>query len=160
MENNDETVETTTDEQTNEETVENTESEENEVDFKAEAAKWKAIAERAKNKPQKPDSSSSSDLNKLEERLFFIENKEYAPYKDLINGLKGDKTFEEVIESNQFKSIHEKLQKYDELESNKSVIHNNSRIATPGSDQLKDLEKAQNTGNWVDYLDKYKGVKM
>lgn len=46
-------------------------------------------------------------------------------------------------------------------ETQTSVLNTNNRIGTPAvSDYQSDLEKAQNTGNWIEFMQKHKGVPL
>lgn len=125
------------------------------TDWKAEALKYKAIAQRNKNKIEKvqsasipqPDLSGFVRKEELDETLFFERNPDYNPYKDIIKGIKKDgETLSQAIENDAFKALFEKAKKADEIEKTKSVLHTNPRIGK-ATDKFGEAKEAKDTGN-------------
>lgn len=118
-----------------------------------------------KAKPQDTGYLTREDLDKeLERRLadrdYYLDNPNLKPYDKLINAVKKPgQTIEDVVNSEDFKDIFGKLGEAKKV--NKSVIHSNSRIASStDEDYAKDFQKARETGNWIEFLEKYKGIKI
>lgn len=74
-----------------------------------------------------PDAASKSDVQALNNRLFFSENPRYKGYENLITKLGSNPA--EVVESEDFKSVFEKAKVADEVAKQKSVVSSNSRIS-------------------------------
>ena len=75
------------------------------------------------------DANVSNDIKQLKDQLWFSENAEYKPYKEMINAMRKDnQTLDEVINSDTFKNTFEKIKGYDEQESKKSVLETNPKL--------------------------------
>lgn len=83
----------------------------------------------------------------LKESLFFAEQPEYKPYKDLIKSFGNDP--EKVIQSEVFKTTYAKLKTVDDAEKTKSVIHSNSRIGQ-ATDKMSQAAEAAKAGNMAE----------
>lgn len=95
------------------------------------------------------------EIEALKEKNFYAENKKFEPYQKLISALRKDgETLEDVIAKDEFKLAF----RDDSEKPVKSVIHSNSRIAGDDSDYQRDFQKAQESGDWSQFLAKHKGV--
>ncbi len=89
-----------------------------------------------------------------EKERFFDKNPDYKPFKELLGDNPSEKIKDEAVGSVISDAIeHRKTQ------GNKSVIHSNARVADQSSDYAKDRERAYQTGNWAEFLEKHKGIK-
>lgn len=94
-------------------------------------------------KPPKKISKEDTFITKekYEEDMFFSKNKELEPHRKLIKAMKGDKTYDEIVKSDEIKG-------YLTSKEDKSVIHNNSRIATNDTEYQKAFKEAEKSGDW------------
>lgn len=81
---------------------------------------------------------------KMREQSFYAENPELKGYKELIAKF-GDNP-EEVVKTEEFKSVFEKVKGYDELQSSQSVLHSNPRLAG-ATDKMTQAREALKEGN-------------
>lgn len=75
--------------------------------------------------------ASKSEVRSLRNDLFFRDNPQYAPHRALIEKLGEDPA--EVVGSQEFKDVFEKVKVADEVESKKSVVHSSSRLGQSNS---------------------------
>lgn len=73
------------------------------------------------------DVASKSDVQALNNRLFFSENPQYKGYESLITRLGQNPA--EVVTSEEFKSVFEKAKVADEVAQSKSIVSSNARIS-------------------------------
>lgn len=102
------------------------------------------------NKPEataKPDTGDlANKINSLENALsqaqFYNEHPEYKPHKDLI--AKFGTNPADVVSTDEFKGLFAKLEKADEVEKSRSVIHSNPRLGAVNDKmgQARDALKA------------------
>lgn len=123
---------------------------------------FKYVGKAGKEKPvaSQPTNKNEEVAQKLKElevfkkqTEFFKQNPEYEPYKDLL----GDDP-QEAIKNEKLKKLIDDSIALNKDQSKKSVIHSNARVAADNSDRQKDFEKARKTGDWSEYLRKYKGI--
>jgi uncharacterized protein YjcR len=96
--------------------------------------------------------------DEFEEYQWFSNHKELEPQKTVIKALKAQtgKTFDEIIQMEELKPlIHSQ-----NTDASKSVIHSNTVLADTSSDYESDFKKAQETGNWGEFLTKHKGLDI
>jgi len=126
----------------------------------AEAAKWRAIAERktkqlekvqASLKEEKPEEKPTvpSTTEKLEERLFKVEHPELKDNLDLIKTLAKGKGIS-LDEAAKDEAIIRLVNSQKE-DAGVSVINSNRKVAPSSSDQAKKFERFQKEGG-VDAL--------
>lgn len=85
-------------------------------------------AELQKNNVAAPqDDSLKQTVQQLNNRLFFSENPQFKGYEALIAKMGGDPA--EVVGSEEFKSVFEKVKVADEVEQKKSVVSSSPRLA-------------------------------
>lgn len=79
--------------------------------------------------PQAPvaDESWKTEVKSLKDDLFYSSNPDYKEYRSIISKMGSDPT--EVVESEEFKSIFDKVRVADAVEQKKSVVHSSPRIA-------------------------------
>ena len=155
------TVEETT-EATEEKEVAGEELSEREKQFLARAKKAEAKLKATKGQPEvkpevKTEAIDKPSDNDLREEVFFLKNKELEEQKDLIKSFqKPGQSLEEVVKNPLIKKTLDDLKALKESQTSKSVIHNNSRISDGGSDEAKAFKEAQGSGNWAEYISKYR----
>jgi len=125
-------------------------------DWKAEALKYQAIADRkAKQleklmaeKPTTPEIPADFvSRAELEEMRFFDKRPDLEPYRDVIKGIKGQgETLEQAVNKDAFKLLFEKAKKADEFEKSRSVLETNPRLGQ-AVDKLSTAKKALSDGN-------------
>ncbi len=100
------------------------------------------------NSKSEIDPSNFVSREELEERDFFSEKPELASQKELIKSLaKAEgKKVSEIVEMDKYKTIFEKVQKYDASEKSKSVLHSNPRLGKASS-KLAEAQDARKAGN-------------
>lgn len=110
--------------------------------------------------PVKQDSTQVDELTRtVKEMAFYNDHPELKPYKDVISAMGSDPN--EVVQSEVFKKVYEPLKSRDESNTEKSVLHSNSRLAEVTSDYAKDFQKAQADGTpeaWTAFAMKHKGI--
>ncbi len=74
-----------------------------------------------------PDDSLKSDVQSLKDRLFFSENPQYKAYESVIKKMGSEPS--EVVGSEEFKMIFEKVKIADEAAQKRSVVSSSSRLA-------------------------------
>lgn len=97
----------------------------------------------ANNAPAPQDSNLESEFKALKNDLFFTQNPQYKEYRSLIESMG---TPAEVVESDAFKPIFEKVKAADEAEQNKSVVHSSPRIAQDKSVMDEAVKTANSAG--------------
>jgi hypothetical protein len=151
-----ETTEETT-EATDDKEVAGEELSEREKQFLARAKKAESKLKATKEVKSEAKPIDKSGDNDLREEVFFLKNKEMEEQKDLIKSFqKPGQSLEETIKNPIVKKTLDDLKALKESQTSKSVIHNNARISDGGSDEGKAFQEAQKTGNWADYISKYR----
>ena len=75
------------------------------------------------------DTSNFIDKDRYETDMFFAQHKNYAEYKDVIMDMKKEgQPVQEVVESESFKKVFDKVSKFDEIEQSRSVLQSNPRL--------------------------------
>ena len=77
--------------------------------------------------PQNDSADLKSDVQALKDRLFFSENPQYKDYAQLIKKMGNDPS--EVVGSEEFKQLFEKVKIADEAAQKRSVVSSSSRLA-------------------------------
>lgn len=92
-----------------------------------------------------PEAASKADVQALKNELFFSQNPQYKGYESIIQKLGSNPA--EVVNSEDFKPMFEKVQKADEVVNTKSVVASNNRIAQTKSvvDQAVTVANARGT---------------
>lgn len=105
------------------------------------------LASLTEEKPTQVKSSTNDFVSRheLEEKLFYAENKELAPYKDILDTLRNKHgvSLEEAVKHDDFQNIYTKVKAYEERENTKSVLQSNPRLSKVGDS----LEKAHDAIN-------------
>lgn len=74
-----------------------------------------------------PEVASKSDIQSLENRLFFSENQQFKGYESLIAKMGSNPA--EVVKSPEFKDVFEKVKVADEVAQTKSIVSSNGRLS-------------------------------
>jgi len=92
-----------------------------------------------------PDAATKSDIQALKNQLFYSQNPQYKGYETMINKLGQDPA--EVVGSEEFKTVFEKVAKADEVAQSKSVVSSNSRLSQSKStiDEAVGIANARGT---------------
>lgn len=77
---------------------------------------------------QSVDTTLLSEVQQLKENLFYTENPQYKDMRGLIQKMGGNPS--EVVASDEFKNLFEKVKVADEATSKKSVVSSNSRLGS------------------------------
>ena len=100
--------------------------------------------------PKNEDTSElKMEVSKMQEDLFYAQNKDYEPYKGIISELKKanpDKTLSELVALDSFKTVYDDAKSYAEVKSAKSILSTNSRIGVVG-DKLSQAQTAIDKGD-------------
>jgi hypothetical protein len=125
-------------------------------DWKAEALKYQAIAERKSKQLEKAQAEKPAPVEtppdfvsraELEDMRFFDKHSELEPYSELIKGLrKQGETLEQAINKDAFKTLFEKAKKADDFDKSRSVLETNPRLGQ-AVDKLTLAKKAMTDGN-------------
>ncbi len=107
------------------------------------------------------DTSNFVSKEQYEEDMWFASHQDLSEHRTLIRALKKEtgKSYSELMEHPEFKPLIEAKKAQAEAANSKSVIHGNSRVGNT-ADYQTDLEQAQSTGNWSEFLSKHKGVAI
>lgn len=90
-----------------------------------------------------PDMSSiESDVQALKNQLFYSQNPQYKDLAPIINKLGTNPA--DVVSSDEFKSVYEKVAKADEIAQATSVVHSNSRLSQPQSNVIEQAVQVAN----------------
>lgn len=129
-------------------------------DFKSDEAALKSvkdtfsyIGKKKEDIEKEVEPSNNEDYvskSDFEEALFFSKHPEYESYKTIIGALKvsTNKSFNEVLEDDNFKAIYDKAIAHDNTEKSKSVLQTNSRLAT---EQVNLVDNAKKSGDELDW---------
>lgn len=100
-------------------------------DTKAFVGKRKEDIVAEVRKELEPSPQNQTDVleavKQLENRLFFSDNPQYKGYESLIAKMGSNPA--EVVASEEFKTVFEKVKVADEIENSKSVVHSSPRLA-------------------------------
>lgn len=77
--------------------------------------------------PASSDSVTKAELQALKEQAFYLENPQYKDYKSIIAKMGGDPS--QVVGSDEFKSIFEKVKLADEVSKSRTVLQSSPRLA-------------------------------
>lgn len=94
------------------------------------------------------DDSKFISRAEFEEKTFYAEKPELAPYKEILGALKAqnpDKSLSEVAELDSFKAVYSKAKTADEFEQSKSVLSTNPRLGQ-ATDKLTQAREAAADG--------------
>lgn len=99
----------------------------------------------AQQAPSAQDPNLNSKVQKLEEELFYTQNPQFKGLKDLISTMGNDPA--EVVETDAFKNVFEKVTVADEVEQKKSVVSSSPRLAQAKStlDSAVEIANARNS---------------
>lgn len=86
----------------------------------------------------------SLKIRALEDEVFYSKHPEYEPYRNTIGKMGASPA--EVVNSDDFKSIFEKVRGYDEVQKTKSVLETNPRLGR-SRDALKEAREHESKGN-------------
>ena len=105
-------------------------------------------AEIEQKPAEKPiEKSDFVSREEFEESNFYAKNSEYEPYKNIVNSFKEDgKSLSEIVKSDNFKEIYDKVKSYDETQKTKSVLQSNPRLSS-ASDKMTQAKEATEKGN-------------
>ena len=83
--------------------------------------------------------SAADEIKQIKEQLFYSENPEYKPYKDIIKDMGVNPA--DAVAKESFKAIFTNLSEFEKTKNAKSVLETNPRIGQAVSklDQAKDL---------------------
>lgn len=71
--------------------------------------------------------ATKSDVQALQEQLFYSQNPQYKGYESMIKKLGSNPA--DVVDSEEFKNVFEKVKVADEIAQTKSVVSSNSRLS-------------------------------
>lgn len=74
-------------------------------------------------------SQVESDIQALKNQLFYSQNPQYKGLEPVINSMGANPS--EVVGTDAFKTVYEKVKVADEIAQNKSVVQSNSRLSQP-----------------------------
>ena len=91
--------------------------------------------------------------DQYEKDMFYSKHPEYEPFKNMIDGLRHSdpgkyQDLNSVVQADEFKSIFEKAQAYEEAEKSKSVLHSNPRLGQV-KDKMSQAQELLNQGKDV-----------
>lgn len=126
-------------------------------DFKDRATALKALKDtfsyvgKKTETPQQTapvDASLKDQVRSLQEEVFYANNPEYKGVRDLIRTMGGNPS--EVVGSDAFKAVYEKVKVADEVAKKQSVVSSNARVGQSSS-RVDNAVKAAN-GNRTDVM--------
>lgn len=85
----------------------------------------------------------AKELGAIRKDMFFKDNPAYAPYRGLIEKLGGNPA--EVVSTAEFKEVFTKASGYDEVQSKRTVLDSNPRLAAT-KDKISKAKEAQAKG--------------
>jgi len=96
---------------------------------------------------QDPEKSGLVTKEKFDTELFYRDKPEYQPYRKVIDSMAKSEgnTPGEVVETEEFKSIFEKVKAHDKAEESKSVLMSNPKIGL-ATDKISDAKKDLSEG--------------
>jgi len=94
--------------------------------FVGKAGKYESEVKKLQEIVEEKDKLLGSELTQVKETLFYTQNPEYAPYKDIIASMGKDAA--KVVESETFKKVFEAVSQADKAKKSKSVLETNPRI--------------------------------
>lgn len=97
---------------------------------------------------QPTDVASKSDVQALQNQLFYATNPQYKDYADLIASMGGNPA--EVVQKDTFKTVFEKVKAADEVTGTQSVVSSNARLAQTKSVTDEAIAVANSRGNTVE----------
>lgn len=98
-------------------------------------------------KPVKKSDGDFVSRDEFEESNFYSKNPDYEPYKKIVNSFREDgKSLSEIVKSDDFKEIYDKVKSYDETQKTKSVLQSNPRLSS-ASDKMTQAGEAVKEGN-------------
>lgn len=117
----------------------------------------------AKVQTSQVDTSNFVDKSEVQALRDELWVKDHADLKDHFALIKAfakesGKTYDEALEAPELKGLVEA--KKAQAEVSKSVIHSNARVQEFSADYEADREKAIKSGNWVEFMEKHKGVRL
>lgn len=97
--------------------------------------------------PASPDVTSKSDVQALKEELFYSQNPQYKDYQSMIQKLGSNPA--DVVGSQEFKTVFDKVKVADEVAQSKSVAPTNARISQSPAviEQAVQVANARGTTN-------------
>lgn len=109
--------------------------------FIGKAGKIEAEKKQLQERVEEQDKILSTELSQLKQTLFYTQNPQYSPYKDIISSMGSDAS--KVVESEAFKKVFESLSAAEQAKKSKSVLETNPRIgeAKTKIDEAKTLVK-------------------
>lgn len=115
-------------------------------------AEVRGALQPTEDKSSTPDTShfaEKSAVQQLNERLFYAENPQYKGYENIIRKMGSDPA--EVVASDEFQTIFEKVKTADEVGKQKSVVSSSPRLAQAKSvvDSAVELANTQATTDEV-----------
>lgn len=93
---------------------------------------------------------SRADYNR---ERFYDKNPQYESYRDILGNDPAESLKKETIKKTVDNAIA-----YSENENSKSILHSNGKVVEKNSDYTKDMQRAQQTGNWAEFLEKHKSL--
>lgn len=96
----------------------------------------------------------------LEETQFYLDNPDYnnQEAKELIKSFSGKPA--DIVKSDVFQKAFKAIQSVSQNDKSQTVMQPNSRQGASSADYQTDLEAAQASGNWADFLAKHKGISL
>lgn len=106
------------------------------------------VAPRAPAQVPQVDPNQFVSRSEFEEATFYASNPDYKAHSELIAALaaKSGKPLSEVVQSDSFKSMFEKVKAADAIEASKSVLHTNPRLGHV-TDKITQAREAIKTGD-------------
>jgi hypothetical protein len=95
--------------------------------------------------PQSTDTALASEVQKLKDELFYTQNPEFKGLRDLITSMGANPA--EVVGSEAFKNVFEKVKVADEVETKRSVVSSSPRLAQAKSTLDSAIQVANSQGS-------------
>lgn len=109
------------------------------------------VGKKIEPKVEAPDPSkfaTREELDAIKEDAFFSKNADYEPFRNTIKNLSKatGQRFDEVVASDDFKNIFDKVKQADEVAKSKSVLQTNPRLGR-ATDKLSEAQEAAKAGD-------------
>ena len=108
-------------------------------DFKDKATALKAVKDTFSFVGKKQETTASATVSpeleaqvqSLKEEVFYSQHPEYSEYRSIIKKMGGNPS--EVVGTDEFKLLFEKVKVADDVQKKQSVVSSNSRVAAPST---------------------------
>lgn len=110
------------------------------------------VGKKVEPKVEAPDPSkyaTREELEAIKEDAFFSKNADYEPLRNTIKNISKATglRFDEVVSSDDFKNIFEKVKQADEVAKSRSVLQTNPRLGK-ANDKLSEAKEAAQSGDF------------